>query len=263
MLFRTLLLGWKAASVNSVMATQLGIWIKDINIFYADGTHAIGDPNTFGEYNHSHIDDDKDVVTDTQGRPLTFQLNSKDGMPTTMYTSPATVSRMYIVDLRTDSGDMENYSSWATLGGANQTIVIGHGRNIIAHELGHNFGLYHANGSYSCEQEDSRSRNMRSSLSNDSYNYVKCEVDIARAQAKEFVEDSARGFMSIEDPPDGAAYTDAVSHIQADYFADNNRGLSSTVSDLESAKGYQAGTLVSDRVYRCSHGEEIILERGP
>ena len=86
-----------------------------------------------------------------------------------------------------------------------------HGRNVIAHEMGHNFGLTHTNQSYGspCSYADDTGRNMHTPVVSTSYKFSTCEAAIARAYTACWIGDHESfncpkydtNVVRYEDPP--------------------------------------------------------------
>ena len=204
--------GWSSTSVNTVLS-QAGIWIKRADIkFVADDKADLDIYDAGGA---------KNIVTGTVGRHFDFVL--ADG---STHRSPARSERIVI-------GKQGGGASWATLGEVNVFFQHNHGRNIMAHELGHNFALRHANGASGCETANTDGRVMNGTIYPDDYNFASCEIKIARETMNRWLRDYP-AVVRVERPP-GADLKKAIGFFEGEDFARRNLAFSNRPADIIAA----------------------------
>ena len=206
--------GWSSTSVNTLLS-QAGIWIKSIEIKFIDGDNVAS---------HS------DIVVGTSGDSFTFNLADGGGT----HTSPARRERIVIGK----EGDRFS-SSWATVAHPNVFLQYYHGRNIMAHELGHNFALRHVNTSDGCETGNTGGRVMNSSIYPDDYNFAGCEIKIARETMSAWLENYPDA-VRVEKPP-GRDLAKAIGFFEEEDFASTNYGFSNTPDTIANAPAIRTG----------------------
>ena len=82
--------------------------------------------------------------------------------------------------------------SVATYGTLVNRMTRRHGRNIIVHEMGHNFGLPHSNEApdFPCSGSPSPGRIMYNTIFNDSYQFSPCEVGVVQTNIKCYIDNN-------------------------------------------------------------------------
>ena len=254
---RKLFTGWSSTSANTILA-QAGIWIKEMEIKYVNSGSETAGGGEFGDLVREKIAADgsshKDFVVGTNGQALGFEL--ADGGS---HTAPAGKQRIILGIYPPGSGG----SSWATLGKPNVFFQHDHGRNLMAHELGHNFALEHPS-SGGCESGNTNGRVMNGTVFPDDYNYANCEIKIARKTMKLFVQEYPDA-VRVERPA-GEDLKKAIGFFEGKDFASTNHGFSASPDVIASATGLRAaaGYSAEDaerfaspaRAYRCALHDE-------
>ena len=151
--------GWGKRSINSLLYYHLGVWIKKVQITYINDSKA-----KFGEKYGKNLNADFVFKGST---PL--EIHSALGYN---FISPANSWRAVMWK--------DGEASYAVLGGQGLKVSGHHGRNIFAHELGHNFNLKHG-GTHG------RQSVMNSAIHNDSINFDETQIKKARKKLENFL----------------------------------------------------------------------------
>ena len=165
-----ILIGWNIYSVNSILFPQIGVWIKKVRISYIeDNKDEFGE--RWGEDVASGIvfaEGDSIIFRDAQGYS---------------FSSPENSWRMLIWS--------DSNTSYAVLGDAGVKIAGDHTRNIIAHELGHNFGLEHGG---------TQSNVMHAIIRDKSIDFTDPEIETARNKLEDYDTDENRFYVEGQAP---------------------------------------------------------------
>ena len=230
--------GWGVFSINAIYK-DTGIWFKE-NVVYE-----IQDPVTGSDANPSEPsrNDWFNCAPGglTSGEPLTtfehvdnftctgyaacqgsrdnfvFQLSNPVGSNTQVRSS---CNEYRILWLRTDSTDDVSYSI-ALLGGPSVRMAATHGRNLLAHELGHNFNLQHTGDYYVslpsvCNFSTGITYSMYTPILRYSYGFSPCEIAIMQATAKQWL-DLGAGFIARGEKPSASDMAMGTAFLHSDF----------------------------------------------
>ena len=237
--------GWGLFGINAIFK-DTGIWFKESIAYEIQDPVTGSNANPSGPSRNNWFNCAPGGLT--SGEPLTtfadvddfictsdaacqgnrdnfvFQLSNPVGSNTQVRSS---CNEHRILWLRTESTDNVPYSI-AILGGAATRMSATHGRNLLAHELGHNFNLQHTNEYYVsypsvCNFSTGITYSMYTPILSSSYGFSPCEVALMQANAKRWVDLGAR-FIVRGEKPSASDMAKGTAFFNSD-FGDARCGL--------------------------------------
>ena len=230
--------GWGLFSINAIYK-DTGIWFKESIVYKIRDPVTGSDANPSEPSGNARFDCGPGGLT--SGEPLTtfkhvddftctgdaacrgnrdnfvFQLSDPVGSNTQVRSS---CNEYRILWLRTDSTDNIFYSI-ALLGGPSVRMSVTHGRNLLAHELGHNFNLQHTNEYYAsfpslCNFSTGITYSMYTPILRNSYGFSPCEVATMQATAQLWIDDGA-GFIVQGEKPSASDMAKGTAFFNSDF----------------------------------------------
>ena len=196
--------GWSFISVNPILL-QIGVWVK--NVVICEIYDHVDDQG--GGYYRMGDGNEDNWIYDSGPRTLKAAPSATTAYGCS-YPAGKVVSSRDEYRILWSKGDSGKGYSVARYGYLVVRMRYDHGRNLIAHEMGHNFGLPHVNSSYEfpCAFAKDPDRTMYTPILPTGFSFDPCETAVARANLECYIDHSTK---------DCFHYTNAIAWEEPSY----------------------------------------------